>query len=124
MLDGNSAALKEHDRSMDKADATFDAFKERAVQSIIEDFLLVGWSYPRIGGRRSITAGKVLVKYLDGDDLDWLLDCLVYGHGESIEKAREFSETAVRQWAPTLLEGDYEDLIERRVEELEEDEDV
>ena len=124
MLDGNSAALKEHDNAMDVADSTFDTFKERAVQSIIEDFLLVGWSYPRNGGRRSITAGKILVKYLEGDDLDWLLDCLVYGHGASIERAREFSEAAVRQWAPTLLEDDFEDLIERRVEELEEDEDV
>lgn len=110
------------ERLSDSLPDTTDAEEAEAIRSIIEDYLLLGDIYPPKGGRDCVSAGEIAMHYMDEDDIENALSALAYGCGDFLDSRQRFVETLVRDNAEEYLRKAHPLLIERRIEELHEDE--
>ena len=91
--------------------------EREAVRSIIEDYLLIGWTYPR-HGIKVADAGAFLRERLSEDELDKTLRLMTYGCGmEFREQASRLERICVVE-LPEWLRKNFPDLIEQRADEL------
>lgn len=104
----------------DRGDADPGA-EDRAIQSIVDEFLLVGDCYPRAGGRICVDAGAIVRDALDEDEVDAILSSVLSGNADAADRSRRKCERAVRENAPAFLRRYVPMLIEQRAEELAED---
>jgi hypothetical protein len=95
-----------------------DADEQEAIQSIIDDYLLLGDMYPPKGGREVVTAGMVAMEYMDEEDIENALSALTYGCGDFLDSRQRYVETLVRDNAEKYLRAKHPNLIERMIEEL------
>ena len=112
-------AEKLSDRAADVTDADID----RAITAIIEDHLLLGYCYPRKGGKNCVVAGMIVQDCADFEDIECMLTALVYGCGDQLDKWQRYAESIVKEHGPRYLREHRYELIERMIEEMaEEDE--
>lgn len=102
------------DQPVDVTDATED----EAITAIVEDHLLLGYCYPRKGGKDCLTAGMVVQEYAEADEIEAMLTSLVYGCGEPMDRWQRYAEAIVKDSAPKYLREKCPDLIERMQEEM------
>ena len=97
--------------------------RKAAAQSILDDYLLSDCLYPPRGGRECVSIGDFLLPELDDDDLSNALAALVAGDPERrltvADRLRGRCDVvSVSAW----LEDKHPLLIERRMDELDEEE--
>ena len=109
------------ERLSDHAEETTAAEEEQAIRSIRDDFLLLGDCYPPKGGKDCVSAGEIAMHYLDEEELENVLSAVTYGCGDFMDSRQRYVETLVREKADEYLRKAHPFLIERRVEELRED---
>lgn len=118
MVDGNSAAERQYQLEQDRLDKLPQGTEEQAIQSIVDDYLLLGLSYPKKGGRNCVTAGMFLQEALDEDEIEAALTGMAYGCGQEFSDQCNRMEKLCRDGLPAWLQVNHSDLIERRQEEL------
>jgi hypothetical protein len=102
---------------------TTEAEEQEAVDSIIDDYLLCGQMYPARGGRLVATTGEYLQLVLDEEDIESLLTAIVNRDTERLSDKATDLIALCREGLPAWLRKNKAYLIERRVEELQPDED-
>ena len=102
------------DQSVDVTDADEDA----AIAAIINDNLLLGYSYPR-RGRNALRAGHIIQEYASEEDQASMLTAFAAGSGEFLNFQKEFAMSFVEDYAPEYLRTKRPDLIETMLEEIE-----
>ena len=107
------AAERLSDQSTDVTDADEDA----AIAAIINDYLLLGYSYPR-RGRNALRAGHIIREYASEEELADMLTALVYGCGDQLEQQNDLAERLVKDRTPEYLRTKRPDLIETMLEEM------
>ena len=106
------------ERLSDNSVDVTDADEEEAITAIIEDYLLLGMSYPRKGGRDCITAGWIVHECAEVDEKEAMLTALVYGSGEQHYRWQKYAEDIVKEHGPRYLREHRPMLIERMQEEM------
>lgn len=101
-------------------DQLTDHLEETAIRNIIEDHLLLGYSYPEKGGKHHVTAGMVIEAYSNEDDIQAMLSTLVSSNPTIW---REYAENIVKQHGPQYLREEHPDLIDQMLEEMEDSDD-
>lgn len=113
------AELAERASDLNMAETT-EAEEAEAVQNIIEDYLILGWTYPR-RGQRVADAGAFLRDRLDEDETDAALRALLYGCREPLTQQTEYLERICRAELPAWLRKHFQDLIAERAQEMRDD---
>ena len=112
MPDGNTAALRQHEASEDRAQARFDAYGERAIQSVVDDLF---------DGKK--IAGFTLRDFCEDDasvELETVLRVWSQSHDAAIaclDALTDKIEERIREWCGEDVTGE----VDERVRVLDED---
>lgn len=112
MPDGNTAALRQHEASEDRAQARFDAYGERAIQSVVDDLF---------DGKK--IAGFALRDFCE-DEASAEIETLLLARSRSQDEATtrldaltDEIEERIREWCGEDLTGE----VDERVRMLDDD---
>lgn len=99
-----------------------DAEHDDAAQSIIDDYLSMGESYPPKGGPEFVTMGNFLMATLEEDDIAPALDAIASGDPDRLESLKHrFWNLAGDGDLVHWLGEKHPELVNRRIQELREE---
>ena len=111
------------ERISDQADEYTDAELDAAAAAIREDYLLLGYTYPRGGSREYVTAGEVVMRNTETCDLEELLTTIVSRNTnmryEVVQTVETFAVEYLRKAHPLLVERMAEAMREEAKEDCE-----
>ena len=100
---------------------TYEQKRAAAIQSILDDYLLLGMTYPPKGSN-AVCAGQIVMWAASDDQIENAMTAMVYSCGEQILTARERIEKICTENTEDYFGHFFPHLVLQRMDELEEEE--